>query len=442
MTRSGSGGEAEGLKRLGAARPAQVAALDLGASKVACFIMTPDGIRRADRTVRVAHAGHVQSRGVRGGALVDMEAAAEAIDHAMTRAQRDCETPVSSVIVTTSIGQPISHRIATQVSLGARPIRVADLARAIASALGQARFPGRRPIHLLPIRWNVDGARGVRDPRGLTGRQLGLDLLVVTMAETAFSAIAHSLALAHLDLEGVVASPFMSALSALEEDEKDLGCACIDMGAGSTTAAVFADGSLVHIDGVPVGGHHVTADIARGLSTSMNGAERLKTMHGSCMASAHEDGEKIEAPPRGDDPGAGPIVVDRGIVKNIIAPRVEETLELVRDRLKASGAPFEPGASVVLTGGASQLNGVRELATRVFDRPVRLARPIRSPHLADAASGPGFCAAAGVLVRAAYGPREAVSAKKLLTARIGPAAAPQVQGGALNRFAGWLRENL
>ena len=115
MTRSGSGGEAEGLKRLGAARPAQVAALDLGASKVACFIMTPDGIRRADRTVRVAHAGHVQSRGVRGGALVDMEAAAEAIDHAMTRAQRDCETPVSSVIVTTSIGQPISHRIATQV---------------------------------------------------------------------------------------------------------------------------------------------------------------------------------------------------------------------------------------------------------------------------------------------------------------------------------------
>lgn len=442
MTRLGSGGAGdEGLKRLGAAKPAPVAALDLGASKVACFIMTPDGVRRADQTIRVAHAGHVQSRGVKGGVLVDMDEAAQAIAHAVQRAERDCETPVSSVVVTTAIGQPKGHRIAAEVSLGARPIRDADLGRAIASAMGQARYPGRRAIHLLPIRWSVDGAHGVRDPRGLTGKVLGLELLVVTIAETAFAALAHCLALAHLDLEGVVASPFMSALSALEEDEKDLGCACIDMGAGSTTAAVFAGGSLVHVDGVPVGGHHVTADIARGLSTSLNGAERIKTMHGSCMASAHEDGEKIEAPPRGDDPGAGAIVVDRGIVKNIIAPRVEETLELVRDRLKQSGAPFEPGAGVVLTGGASQLVGVRELATRVFDRPVRLARPIRSPHLADAASGPAFCAASGVLVRAAYGPREAVSARKLMSARPGAAAA-QAQAGAFTRIAGWLRDNL
>jgi cell division protein FtsA len=234
----------------------------------------------------------------------------------------------------------------------------------------------------------------------------------------------------------------MSALSALEEDEKDLGCACIDMGGGSTTAAVFAGGSLVHVDGVPVGGNHVTNDIARGLSTTLNGAERIKTMHGSCMASAHEYGEQVEAPPRGDDPGAPPIRVDRGIVTNIIAPRVEETLELVRDRLKKSGAPFEPGAGVVLTGGASQLVGVREMAVRVFDgRPVRLARPMRSPHLADAASGPAFCAATGVLVRAAYGPREAVSAKKMLTAKIGPAAAPPMQGGLVPKMIRWVAEN-
>jgi len=430
------------LGTMGVGASGAVTALDLGASKIACFTMAPDGVRRADQTIRVAYMGHVQSRGVRGGALVDLEEAADAVSHAVQRAERDSPDPISGVVVTTAIGQQLSHRVTTAVSLGARPIRDSDLFRAIASALGRANMPGRRPIHILPLRWCVDAGPQVRDPRGLTGDQLGLDLLIVTIAESAFIALSHCLARAHLDLEGVVSAPFMSALSVLEEDEKDLGCACIDMGGGSTTAAVFSGGTLVHVDGVPIGGSHVTQDIARGLSTSMTGAERVKTMHGSCMAAAHEDGEQIEAPPRGDEQGAPPIRVDRGIVTNIIAPRVEETLELVRDRLKQSGAPFEPGASVVLTGGASQLVGVREMAVRVFDgRPVRLARPMRSPHLADAASGPGFCAASGVLVRAAYGPREAVSAKKMLSARIGPGSAAHGEDGFIPRFIRWFAEN-
>lgn len=427
---------------MGVGKSGPVTALDLGASKIACFTMTPEGVRRADQTIRVAAMGHVQSRGVRGGALVDLEQAADAVSHAIQRADRDSPEPISGAVVATAIGQQCGHRVQVCVSLGARAIRDSDLFRAIASALGQATLPGRRPIHILPLRWSVDGGPAVRDPRGLTGDQLGLELLIVTMAETAFTALSHCMAQAHLDLEGVVSAPFMSALSVLEEDEKELGCACIDMGGGSTTAAIFSGGTLVHVDGVPIGGSHVTQDIARGLSTSMNGAERIKTMHGSCMASAHEDGEQIETPARGDDPGAPPIRVDRGIVTNIIAPRVEETLELVRDRLKQSGAPFEPGASVVLTGGASQLVGVREMAVRVFDgRPVRLARPMRSPHLADAASGPAFCAATGVLVRAAYGPREAVSAKKMLSARIGVGATAQAQDGLIPSILRWVANN-
>lgn len=436
----GQSGETPG-GGLSVGKPPVVAALDLGASKVACFILKPEGVRHADRTVRVSGAGHVQSRGIRGGVIVDLDEASQAIAHAVERAERAAEDTVSGVIVTTAVGRLASHRVRAQVSLGTRPVGDADLARAIAHTLGQCRFADRRPIHLLPIGWSVDGARGVRDPRGLTGQSLGLDLLVVTMAETAFTALSHCLSLAHLDLHGVVAAPLASALAALEEDEKQLGCACLDMGGGSTTAAVFAGGALVHVDGVAVGGSHVTADIARGLSTSMIGAERAKTLHGSAMASTNEDREMLEVPARGEDPSAGPVVVPRAILKNVIAPRVEETLELIRDRLKASGAPFEPGAGLVLTGGASQLTGVRELAVRVFDRPVRLGRPMRSPHLADAASGPAFCAAAGVLVKQAYGPREAVSARKLLTTRIGPKDAPQVQGGLVSRAAGWLREN-
>jgi cell division protein FtsA len=204
---------------------------------------------------------------------------------------------------------------------------------------------------------------------------------------------------------------------------------------------VFNQGSLVHVETAPVGGHHVTQDIARGLSTSIAGAERIKTLHGSAIASANEDREMIEAPPRGDDPGAGPVIAPRSLLKGIIAPRVEETLELLRERLKASGCPLDPGAGIVLTGGASQLAGVREVAVRVFDRPVRLGRPRKVPHLADAASGPAFCTAAGVLHRAAFGPREAVGASRLASGR----RTPLPEGGDSNpvaRLTAWLRENL
>ena len=426
-----------------AARTPAVAALDRGHSKVSCFLMKPDGVRHADRTIRVAGASHVQSKGVKGGAVINMDEAASAIGHAVERAERAAGSPVSGVVVSTSIGQMASHRLQAKVSLGAGPVDDGDLARAIALALGQMKLPNRRPIHVLPIAWSIDGARGVRDPRSMRGGSLGLDLLVVSMAESAFATLSHCLELAHLDLQGVVAAPVVSSLAALEDDEMDLGCVCIDLGGGVTSAAVWGGRSLLHVESLGVGGDHVTADIARGLSTSRAGAERLKTLHGSAMASANEDREMIEAPPRGEDPSAGPVVVPRSMLKTVIAPRVEETLELLRDRLREKGALVDPGASVILTGGASQLNGVRELAVRVFDRPVRLGKPQRAPHLADAASGPAFCASAGVLLRAAYGPREAVSARKLMSRQIGAADAPRVhRGGLVARAAGWLRDNL
>jgi cell division protein FtsA len=380
---------------------------------------------------------------VRAGAVADVEEASQALAQAVERAETMAGVHVSGVVLTTAGGQLMSQRVCAQVSLGAKPITDQDLSRAIHMALAQIRFPGRRPIHLLPIAWNVDGQRGLRDPRGGFGRALGLDLLVVSMAETAFATLSHCVELAHLELEGLVAAPFASGLAALEEDEMDLGAICIDMGGGSTSVAVFCGGSLLHVDSLAVGGQHVTADIARGLTTTIAGAERIKTLHGSATASANEDREMIEAPPRGDDPGAGPVIAPRSLLMGVIAPRVEETLELLRERLKAAQCPIEAGAGVVLTGGASELAGVRELAVRVFDRPVRLGRPRRAPHLADAASGPAFCAAAGVLHRAAFGPREAVAARALAMTRPTQAhAGSDPRAGVIARAAVWLRANL
>ncbi|HEX4181180.1 MAG TPA: cell division protein FtsA [Caulobacteraceae bacterium] len=429
----------DGLKTLSGRQPV-VAALDLGASKVACFIMKPDAINRDLRTLTTIGVGQAQSRGVRGGAIVNMEDAADAIAQAVERAEAVAGAGVHGVSVTTSGGQLASNRVTAQVSLGARPIDDHDLSRAIAAALAQVRMPGRRPIHLLPIGWSVDAQRGIRDPRSMFGRVLGLELVVVSISETVFQTLSFCVERAHLEFHGVVAAPFSAALAALEDDEMDLGCVCVDMGGGSTSVAVFANGALIHVDSLAVGGAHVTADIARGLSTSIAGAERIKTLHGSAIASANEDREMIEAPPRGDDPGAGPVIAPRSLLKGIIAPRVEETLELLRERLKASGAPLEPGAGIVLTGGASQLAGVREVAVRVFDRPVRLGRPRRAPHLADAASGPAFCAAAGVLQRAAFGPREVVSLRAL--AGVKPTPTRDDRATPIGRIANWLRDNL
>ena len=431
----------DGLKAL-APRQQVTAALDLGASKVACFIMKPDGVRRSDRTLLPAGVGYIQSRGVRGGAIVNTEEAVEAIAQAVERAETVAGVSVQGVTVATSGGQLASRRVRVEVSIGGqRPISENDCNRAIAAAVAQARAVGRRPIHLLPIAWSVDQQRGVRDPRSMFGRVLGLELLVVSISETAYQTLSYCVERAHLQLEGVVAAPFVSALASVEDDEMDLGCLCIDMGGGSTAVSVFANGSLVHVDSLAVGGSHVTADIARGLSTSIAGAERIKTLHGSAMASANEDREMIEAPPRGDDPAAGPVVAPRSLLKGIIAPRVEETLELLRERLKASGVAIEPGAGIILTGGASQLNGMREVAIRVFDRPVRLGRPRRVPHLADAASGPAFCTAAGVLHRAAFGPREAIATNRMASSTRRPVAVDP-DANAIGKLTAWLRENL
>jgi cell division protein FtsA len=431
----------DGLKAL-TPRQQITAALDLGASKVACFIMKPDGVRRADRTLQPAGVGYIQSRGVRGGTIVNTEEAVEAIAQAVERAETVANVSVQGVTIATSGGQLASRRVRVEVPLSQqRPIGETDCNRAINAAVAHAKAPGRRPIHLLPIAWSVDQQRGVRDPRSMFGRVLGLELLVVSISESAFQTLSYCVERAHLQLEGVVAAPFVSALAAIEDDEMDLGCICIDMGGGSTAVSVFANGSLVHVDSLAVGGAHVTADIARGLSTSIAGAERIKTLHGSAIASANEDREMIEAPPRGDDPGAGPVVAPRSLLKGIIAPRVEETLELLRERLKASGVAIEPGAGIILTGGASQLTGMREVAVRVFDRPVRLGRPRKVPHLADAASGPAFCTAAGVLHRAAFGPREAVGMTRLHSGARRPSVV-DADASPVARLTAWLRDNL
>jgi len=227
-------------------------------------------------------------------------------------------------------------------------------------------------------------------------------------------------------------SPYASGLASLVEDEMELGVTVIDMGGGTTTIAVFYEHNVIFTDVIPVGGNHVTSDIARGLSTPLAYSERMKTLYGHVIAAPADERELIDVPQVGEDDNAGSQQIPRSLLVGIVQPRVEETLELVRSRLELSGFDKIAGRRVVLTGGACQLPGTRELASTVLDKQVRLGRPTRVSGLAEATAGPAYATCAGLLNYAATAevalPEEA-------------SQDPRELGGLMGRLGGWLREH-
>lgn len=377
-----------------AARHGLVAALDVGSSKICCFIAAADEAGRP----RVRGIGHQLSRGVRGGAIVDMEAAETAILTAVHAAEQMAGETIHEVIVNLSGGCPVSQTVGVEVAIAGHEVSEGDLRRVLDGSHLVNGSHDRRLIHSIPVGYTIDGSRGIRDPRGMYGERLGVDIHLVTAAAGPVRNLATCVARCHLDLAALVVSPYAAALSSLVDDERDLGVTVIDMGGGTTTLAVFFDGSIVYTDVIPVGGGHVTNDIARGLSTPLTHAERMKTLYGGCIASPADEREVIHVPQVGEDDASQANAVPRSILVGIIQPRLEETFELVRSRLEASGFDKIAGRRVVLTGGASQLAGVRELAALVLDKQIRMGRPIGIGGLAESTGGPAFATCAGLLV--------------------------------------------
>jgi len=236
----------------------------------------------------------------------------------------------------------------------------------------------------------------------------------------------------HLEISSLVVAPYASGLSTLVEDEMDLGVTLIDLGGGSTDVAVFYDGHMIHTDQVPVGGNHVTNDIARGLSTSAAHAERLKTLHGSAVAGPDDEHAMVSVPRVGESGADAMQQIPRSMLIGIIQPRIEETLELVRDRLRASGLSRTAGRRAVLTGGGALLTGVREHTARVLDKQVRVGRPLGVHGLAEATEGPTFAAAAGLLAYAQRGSR---------AGHLENMAGSGAADGRMQRMGRWFKEN-
>ncbi len=215
-------------------------------------------------------------------------------------------------------------------------------------------------------------------------------------------------------------------------DEKDLGAICIDMGGGTTTVSVFFDGEVLFVDSIPVGGAHVTNDIARGLAIHLVDAERMKTLYGSANPSPSDDQELIKVQLVGEEQGETSQVA-RSMLVGIIRPRLEEIFELVRDKLDETGFNKVAGRRVVLTGGASQLTGVADLASAMLDKQVRLGRPVNIEGLAESANGPAFSVCAGLIDFALSDQVEALTPS---------ARSMEVPSGRFGRLGQWLRENI
>jgi cell division protein FtsA len=267
---------------------------------------------------------------------------------------------------------------------------------------GRARAisEGREILHALPLGFTVDDTSGIADPRGQYCENLTARLHVVDAVSTALRTLGAAVARCDLDITELVSAPMAAGLSTLVEDEKELGATVLDMGGGTTGMAVFAEGHLVHTSQLGVGGHHVTSDIARILSTPIAHAERLKTLYGSAQSSPDDEREMLPVPLVGEEEHQF-AKVPRSMVVNIIRPRLEETFEMVKERLDGSGLGRVAGTRVVLTGGASQLSGAREMAARILGRQVRTGRPMAVRDLPESAAGPAFATAVGLLAWAA-----------------------------------------
>ena len=420
-------------------RTALVASLDIGTSKIACMIarLKPcapsDAFRGRSHAAELIGYSQIQSRGVKAGAVVDLNECEQAVRQAVSLAERMAKVRVESVLLSVSGGRLQGHMIEATTDIRGGAVTAADVARLTSTGMHHATGIGRTVLHALPVSYSLDGVKGVRDPKGMVARQFGVDMNVVT----ADAMVARNLMLVvercHLNVEAMAASPYVAGLSVLTDDEADLGAAVVEMGAGTTTIAIYSAGRFIHASGFAVGGQHITMDLARGLSATIADAERIKTLYGTVLTGGSDARELMSVPTAGDNEPDVPQIVSRATIGNIVRHRAEEIFEMVRDRLADSPFAAEPKARVVLSGGAAQLTGLVELATRILNRPVRLGRPLGFGRLPSEAKTASFAVPAGLLVYPQYAHLEHVEPRHTRQLKTGT-------DGYFGKVGRWLRE--
>ena len=430
-------------KRRSALQRGVVSILDVGTTKVVCMVVQFDpsvqmeaasgvGAIANHGTFRVIGVATTRSRGMRYGEISSMEETERAIRTAVQGAQKMANVRVDHVIACFSGARPRSYGLAGKVSLDKGVVTDQDIGRAMAACDAPDYGQGREPIHAMPVNFVLDQQSGLSDPRGQIGHELGVDMHVLTIDRRVMENLLVCVKRCDLELAGIASSSYSSAISALVEDEQELGAACIDLGGGATGVSVFLRKHMIFADTVRMGGDNITSDISHGLHIPKPLAERIKTFHGGVIATGLDDREMIDTGGQTGDWEHDRRQVTRSELIGVMRPRVEEIFEEVRAKLDAAGFDSLPSQRIVLTGGGSQIPGMEGLASRILGHQVRLGRPMRIHGLPQAATGPDFSACIGLALYAAH-PQDECWDFDL----------PQVQtnGRVMRRAVQWLREN-
>ncbi|HEV7659817.1 MAG TPA: cell division protein FtsA [Allosphingosinicella sp.] len=378
-----------------------ITALDIGSSKVSALIAhAPE-----DGELVVLGTGQRESRGVRRGYIADMERTEGAIREAMEQAERIAGTNIEDVWVSFSSGGLVSDVASVEVDMGGHRIEQQDIDELLAAGRNSIDPEGRMVLHAQPTLYTLDGLQGVKTPLGLHADRLGVDIHVVAAEASPVRNLDLCVRSAHLAVKAIVASPIATGMACLSDEERELGVALVEMGAGVTNVSLFAGGLLVGLTSIPMGAADITDDIASAFGTRRTQAERMKCFHGSATTSPRDNHDMIEvAPLSGEQDGAEPARITRAQLIAVIRQRLEHWMGEIAGALKDLGFSGPVGRQVVLTGGGAELKGIADYAQGVLGRAVRVGRPRGLAGLPEAHSGPAFATLAGLVQFAASNP--------------------------------------
>lgn len=378
-----------------ATRPDVIVGLDIGTTKIAVIVAQ----RSVGGRIDIIGTGSHPSKGLRKGVVINIEATVSSIQHAVEEAELMAGCEISSVyagIAGAHIKGFNSHGI---VAVKNKEVSAKDVERVIDAARAVAIPMDREILHILPQEYVVDEQDGIREPLGMSGVRLEAKVHIVTGSVASAQNIVKSANRVGLNVSDIVLEPIASAEAVLSPEEKELGVAMVDIGGGTTDITVFHAGAIKHTAVLPLGGTHLTNDIAAGLRTPQSAAEDIKRRYGCALSSVVQSSETIEVPSTG---GREPRVVSRTVLAEIIQPRMEEILNLVHRELIRSGFDEFLTGGVVLTGGSVLLDGMTELAEQIFHLPVRIGFPTGVGGLVDVVNSPAYATGVGLVL---YGAR-------------------------------------
>jgi cell division protein FtsA len=384
-----------------AKRDKYLVGLDIGSTKTCVLIAEID-----DEQVRFLALGAAESKGLRKGLIVNLDSTVSSIRRAVEEAEGVANVPVESAVIGVAGNHVRGVNSRGGVTLGhrSRDIEREDVRRAIDAARNISLPDDREVLHVLPHEFLVDAQEGIRDPVGMVGQRLEANVHVVTSSAAATQNLVTAANRAGILISDTVLEPLASAESCLTQDEREMGCCLLDIGGGTTELIVYGGGVVRHTSAVAVGGDHFTNDLAVGLRTPIPEAERIKRHHGCAASSLLLENGAIEIASVGDRP---PRTIFSHMLTDIIEPRAQELLALIRDDLRRAGLDKQIPAGFILAGGGAKLHGLLELAEQFFHLPVRIAEPKGLGDLPEQVAQPEYATVVGLVMYGAKARRSA-----------------------------------